>query len=792
MTPTSQRFKVRLSRLTTHLVLALAVAGAMLAAPASQAAPMAQLSADLGFGSNASGPAQTMDQPVPSGAGTMVQPPAAAAGKANPAEQNVLQQTYAAQYCPLTFASLGSFKAAGTVVFDTSALTFGGAPGGIVVGGAAVYDFDVIDIPVDSTVRGVGARPLVLLSRSTVTVNGKLNVNGTDAIARSPFPVPGGAGGGAGGAGGAGGSVGLGSPGTGPGGGGASGLNDSGGGGFGGNGGAGGGSGGAAGGAPYGNLDSTLQGGSGGGGGWWYSPPPGPYGTSGGGGGGVVFVQAQSGITIATTGGVLANGGVGRGSGGGSGGGIVLAAPTLVNNGTLRANGGDVANWGGGGGGGRILTSLTLSGTGVIQADGGAGAASGGNSSFPGAIGVISQAPFTSCTAGQQPTNPAQYCPENFAPLGNFTAVGTVVFDTTARTFGGAPGGVVVGGAAVYAFDSITIPSGTTVRGIGSRPLVLLSRSTVGITGTLDVSGANASTQSPAAGGAGGGAGGAGAGGVLGTGSPGTGPGRGLSGQSAGGGGFGGNGGAGGGTGGVAGGTAYGNLDSTLQGGSGGGGGSNFYPFQGSPGRSGGGGSGVVFVQAQSAIIIGASGLVLANGGNGAQGECGSGGGSGGGIVLAAPKIVNDGALRANGGNGGHGIDPGGGGGRILTSVSLNGAGAIQANGGSAGGDSLLGPCCPGAGLAGAAGVITQAQLIVACDPLLRGDCNGDASVDAGDVSALVLELFDGDGILKAGVSGGTFAGTATGCDANRDGVVDAGDLSCTLNALYGQQACMQ
>jgi len=66
------------------------------------------------------------------------------------------------------------------------------------------------------------------------------------------------------------------------------------------------------------------------------------------------------------------------------------------------------------------------------------------------------------------------------------------------------------------------------------------------------------------------------------------------------------------------------------------------------------------------------------------------------------------------------------------------------------------------------------------------GDCNGDDLVDAGDLSALVLEFFDGDGVLPANTPMGTFAGNPIGCNPNQDMVVDAGDLSCTVLIIWG------
>jgi hypothetical protein len=71
------------------------------------------------------------------------------------------------------------------------------------------------------------------------------------------------------------------------------------------------------------------------------------------------------------------------------------------------------------------------------------------------------------------------------------------------------------------------------------------------------------------------------------------------------------------------------------------------------------------------------------------------------------------------------------------------------------------------------------------------GDCNGDNLVDAGDLSALTLEIFDDDGSDPLDTPGGTFLGNPPGCDANTDNAVDAGDLSCTvLIAFEGQGAC--
>ena len=68
----------------------------------------------------------------------------------------------------------------------------------------------------------------------------------------------------------------------------------------------------------------------------------------------------------------------------------------------------------------------------------------------------------------------------------------------------------------------------------------------------------------------------------------------------------------------------------------------------------------------------------------------------------------------------------------------------------------------------------------------MPGDCNGDGVVSAGDISALVLEIFDGDGDDPAGTPGGTFPGNPVGCNANGDTVVSAGDISYTVLLIFG------
>ena len=75
------------------------------------------------------------------------------------------------------------------------------------------------------------------------------------------------------------------------------------------------------------------------------------------------------------------------------------------------------------------------------------------------------------------------------------------------------------------------------------------------------------------------------------------------------------------------------------------------------------------------------------------------------------------------------------------------------------------------------------------------GDCNGDGTVDAGDLSALVLEIFDGDGVLPVDTPNvnpatNVFEGNAVGCNPNQDYIVDAGDISCTVLVIFGHTGC--
>ena len=435
------------------------------------------------------------------------------------------------------FDTLGAFTAVGEVVFDTDALTFGGAPGGIADGSDAIFAFDSMLVPAGTSIRGVGSRRLILISDGPASIAGTVQVNGANATPTAPScqprtTSPGGAGGGAGGLGTVA-NPGAGLPGSGTGGGGSPppGAAGAGGAGFGGTGGPGGG--GGAGGAAYGDLLTALEGGSGGGGASTNSGD-GCQGASGGGGGGGLLLSSATSITIAATGVVSANGGNGAlsdmgASGAGSGGAIVLRAPAISHAGAVRANGGGgggggCCGGGGGAGGGRILVVGAAAGAGTYSVAGGP-ASSGNPGGGAGASGVALSAPYASpCLGG--------FC--QLGALGDFTAAGTVVFDTDAGTYGGLPGGILFDGKVYFYFDHVTVPLATTVRGVGSRPLVIAAADTMLISGTVHVDGSNATPTAPSCqprttspGGAGGGAGGLGTAANPGAGLPGSGPGGG-------------------------------------------------------------------------------------------------------------------------------------------------------------------------------------------------------------------------------------------------------------------------
>jgi len=67
------------------------------------------------------------------------------------------------------------------------------------------------------------------------------------------------------------------------------------------------------------------------------------------------------------------------------------------------------------------------------------------------------------------------------------------------------------------------------------------------------------------------------------------------------------------------------------------------------------------------------------------------------------------------------------------------------------------------------------------------GDCNGDSSVNAADISACILEIFDRDGTNRSAARYGTAANNFPGtiwCDSNQDVHINAGDIVCTVRRI--------
>lgn len=275
--------------------------------------------------------------------------------------------------------------------------------------------------------------------------------------------------------------------------------------------------------------------------------------------------------------------------------------------------------------------------------------------------------------------------PNAFASLGSISFPGTYYIDTgngssapTITEISGGPPivytGVVSNGAAVFDFNSIDFPAGSTITTSGSLSLALLSGGSVSINADLNVDGVGQTA----------GSGGYNGGGPF---ASGTGPGAGIfKVYGSGGGGYGGQGGATS-TAANVGGNTYGTPVDVFHGGSGG---------AGSPAGLGGGGGGAIEISALGDITIAGEGIQA----DGATANSEGGGGSGGGIFLATPGDVTlDAPVSANGGGGGEfagdlSAGGGGGGGRILvesnlaieySTISVNG-GTTQV-GGDVGGD---------------------------------------------------------------------------------------------------------
>lgn len=66
------------------------------------------------------------------------------------------------------------------------------------------------------------------------------------------------------------------------------------------------------------------------------------------------------------------------------------------------------------------------------------------------------------------------------------------------------------------------------------------------------------------------------------------------------------------------------------------------------------------------------------------------------------------------------------------------------------------------------------------------GNCNANASIEAGDLTATGLEIFDGDGNLWYDIYQGSYQNFSPyGCNSNQDTVLDAGDISCTAKKIF-------
>ena len=283
---------------------------------------------------------------------------------------------------PLAFKSLGAFPTlSGTYQISTS-FDYTGQPGlnfpavngfeggptisGVYYHGIAVFDFDSINIKSDMSIIAYGSQPVAILSRGSIILAGSLSANGSY----------GGANGAAGGS--FDGSFGDHSyDGHGPG----AGKGPGGGGGFGGAGGVGPSTG--AGGGTYGNILTTLQGGSGGG------ADTGIQGPSGGRGGGAIELGALGSITIdgsLTVRGQDAQGYAGGfgNTGGGSGGGLLIHGSTVSLGATalVSAAGGSAGymngDYTGGGGGGGEIGILTRTGQAGFSDQGGLLSVAGG------------------------------------------------------------------------------------------------------------------------------------------------------------------------------------------------------------------------------------------------------------------------------------------------------------------------------------------------------------------------------------------------------------------------------
>ncbi len=238
---------------------------------------------------------------------------------------------------------------------------------------------------------------------------------------------------------------------------------------------------------------------------------------------------------------------------------------------------------------------------------------------------------------------------------GSILSLGLLDLGTDGIVYSRLPQGAGLPDLGVFAASEIRVSEGVEVRVVGSAALVLVSATTIRISGTIDATGG---IELAGPGGFNGGVPNA-ANGLGPGGGPGEAGGTDLGGAGAGHLATGGKGGDRQDVPGPAGGSPYGvaGLEPLIGGSGGGFGGGN---GGGADGGRGGGGGGAVQMSAVEAIRIDASGVINVGGGAGEGGDdndCGGGAGSGGAILLEAPSIRLEGVLAANGGSGGAGAD---------------------------------------------------------------------------------------------------------------------------------------
>jgi len=241
-------------------------------------------------------------------------------------------------------------------------------------------------------------------------------------------------------------------------------------------------------------------------------------------------------------------------------------------------------------------------------------------------------------------------CP-NVMPSAPLQITSNTSIDTQASSLCVAYTGTNAGAYCVLVGTSISVATNRSLSATGTRPLVLLSTSTVTIDGTVDVSGgAGANPTTCVAGGAPTGSQGGAGGSFTGRGGSGGGEVSGL-GPTA----------------------APATTTIAFHGGCPGGTGAGSTP------GTGGSGGGAVYVIAASSITI--TGSINASGapGTGAAVFAGGGGGGAGGFIgLDAPTVSSTGSVFANGGGGGEGATP--------RSTGLDGAASAGATAAASGG----------------------------------------------------------------------------------------------------------